>query len=167
MTMTTTAAPDGLLVRVGALYARIGSLLDRYLGPVAEVAARYWLGLIFFRSGLGRATDWSSQEFLFESIHPLPGIPPSVAAVVTTAGELVLPILLWLGLGQRLAALGLFAMTAVIQFIVAQTPEGIENHIGNLEHYAWMVGFLLLATRAPSVLTLDHWLCRRCAGSHS
>jgi putative oxidoreductase len=161
MTMTTIVPAGGLLARLGSLYGRLGTLLDRWLGPPVEVAARYWLGLIFFRSGFGRATDWSSQEFLFESIHPVPGIPASIAAVVTTAGELLLPILLWLGLGQRLAALGLFAMTAVIQFIVAQTPEGIENKIGNLEHYSWMLVLLLLATRKPSVLTLDHWLCRR------
>ena len=64
-------------------------------------------------------------------------------------------------IGQRVAALGLFVMSAVIQFVVAQTPQGIANNIGNLEHYAWMVGFLRLATRPPSVLTLDHWLCRR------
>lgn len=161
MTMTTTMPPGGLLARLGSLYARLGHFLDRYIAPVAEVAARFWLGLIFFQSGLLRVQHWSSQEFLFESIHPLPGIPASIAAVVTTAGELLLPILLGLGLGQRLAALGLFAMTAVIQFIVAQTPEGIENKIGNLEHYSWMLVLLLLATRKPSVLTLDNWLCRR------
>jgi putative oxidoreductase len=156
-----TIVPGGLFARLGGFYGRLGEFFDTYLGPPVEVAARLWIGLIFFRSGFGRATDWSSQEFLFESIHPLPGIPASIAAVVTTAGELLLPILLWLGLGQRLAALGLFAMTAVIQFIVAQTPEGIENKIGNPEHYAWMLILLLLATRKPSVLTLDHWLCRR------
>jgi putative oxidoreductase len=163
MTMTTTAPRGGLLARAGSLYARLGALLDTWLAPLAEAAARFWLGLIFFRSGLLRVESWSSQEFLFGSIHPVPGVPPALAAVVTTAGELVLPIMLWLGLGQRIAALGLFVMTAVIQFVVAQSPEGIENKIGNLEHYAWMVGFLLLATRAPSVLTLDRWLCRRMA----
>jgi len=160
MTTTTTVATRGLLARVGSLHAWLGSRLDTWLGPLAEVAARFWLGLIFFRSGLLRVESWSSQEFLFGSIHPVPGLPALPAAVITTAGELVLPVLLWLGLGQRLAALGLFAMTAVIQFVVAQTPEGIENKIGNLEHYAWMVGFLLLASRAPSVLALDHWLWR-------
>lgn len=164
MTMISTVPPGGLLGRVGALYGRLGSLLDRYLAPVAEVAARFWLGLIFFRSGMLRVESWSSQEFIFGNVTPLPGLPPAVAAVVTTAAELALPILLWLGLGQRIAALGLFVMTAVIQFVVAQTPEGIENKIANLEHYAWMVGFLLLATRAPSVLTLDFWLCRRAKG---
>jgi putative oxidoreductase len=164
MTVTTTVAPGGLLARVGSLYARLGTLLDRYVGPPAEVAARFWLGLIFLRSGLLRLESWSSQEFLFGNVTPVPGVPPMAAAVLTTAGELVLPILLWLGQGQRVAALGLCAMTAVIQFIVAETPEGIANNIGNLEHYAWMVGFLLLATRAPSVLTLDHWLCRRAKG---
>jgi putative oxidoreductase len=151
---------------VGSLYGSLGALLDRYFGPLAEAAARFWLGLIFFQSGLLRVQHWSSQEFIFESISPLPGVPANLAALVTTAAELVLPVLLWLGLGQRLAALGLFVMTAVIQFVVAQTPEGIENKIGNLEHYAWMVGFLLLATRRPSVLTADYWLCRG-ANKHS
>ena len=161
MTMTSTVPPGGLIARVGSLYGCLGHYLDRYLGPLAEAAGRVWLGLIFFRSGMLRLESWSSQEFLFSDISPVPGLPPMLAAVVTTAGELVLPVLLWLGLGQRIAALGLFVMTAVIQFVVAQTPQGIENNIGNLEHYAWMVGFLLLATRPPSVLTLDHWLCRR------
>ena len=159
-----TIVPSGLLARLGGFYGRLGDFLDTYLGPPVEVAARLWLGLIFFRSGFGRLQDWSSQEFLFDSIHPVPFLPANLAALLTTAGEVILPILLWLGLGQRLAALGLFAMTAVIQFVVAQTPEGIENKIGHLEHYAWMLGFLLLATRRPSVLTLDHWLCKRSAG---
>ena len=161
--MSDTAAPlsGGLLARAGALYARLGEALDRWAGPPVEVAARVWLGLIFFNAGLTRVNAWGSQGFLFESIHPVPFLPAAIAAVVTTAGELLLPILLWLGLAQRLAALGLFAMTAVIQFVVAQTPEGMENGIGHPEHYVWMLGFLLLAVRRPSVLTLDHWLCRR------
>jgi putative oxidoreductase len=160
---TLTTDQDGLLGRLGRLYGRLGQRLDLFLGPVAELAARAYLGWIFFKSGYGRVTDWGSQEFLFEQIHPVPGLPPLLSAVVTTAGELVLPIFLWLGLGQRLAALGLFFMTAVIQFIVAQTPEGMENKIGHAEHYAWMLGFLLLAVRRPSILTADYWLCRKAA----
>jgi putative oxidoreductase len=164
MTNTSTMpAERGMLARLGCLYAAFGNLLDRFLGPPVELAARAYLGWIFFWSGWGRLNDWSSQEFLFEQIHPVPGLPPLLSATLTTAGELVLPVLLWLGLGQRLAALGLFLMTAVIQFLVGQTPEGIENKIANAEHYIWMLGFLLLATRRPSVLTLDHWLCRRAA----
>ena len=165
MSASTVTSPRGaLLDRLGRLYATIGQLLDRVLGPPVEALARVYLGWIFFKAGWGRLNDWSSQEFLFDQIHPVPGLPASLAAVVTTAGELILPLFLWLGLGQRFAALGLFLMTAVIQFVVAQTPEGIENRIGHAEHYAWMLGFLLLATRRPSLLTLDHWLCRR-AGS--
>jgi putative oxidoreductase len=161
--MTITPARRSPLDRLGRAYAALGHLLDRYLGPPVEVAARVYLGLLFFKVGYARLADWSSQEFLFEQIHPVPGLPPLLSATLTTAGELVLPVLLWLGLGQRLAALGLFLMTAVIQFLVGQTPEGIENKIANAEHYIWMLGFLLLATRRPSVLTLDHWLCRRAA----
>ncbi len=158
---TLSSAGGSLFGRLGRLYGRLGQALDLFLGPVVEVAARAYLGWIFFLSGYGRATDWGSQEFLFEQIHPVPGLPPVLSAVVTTAGELVLPIFLWLGLGQRFAALGLFFMTAMIQFVVAQTPEGMENKIGNAQHYVWMLGFLLLATRRPSILTLDFWLCRK------
>lgn len=157
----TTPRRVGLPARLCRLYDHFGEALDRFLGPPVEVAARAYLGWIFFWSGWGRLTDWSSQAFLFEDIHPVPGLPPLLSAALTTAGELVLPLLLWLGLGQRLAALGLFLMTAVIQFVVAQTPQGLENRIGHPEHYAWMLGFLLLAVRRPSVLTLDHWLLRR------
>src|SRR5690606_18749975 len=127
MSASTVTSPRGaLLDRLGRLYATIGQLLDRVLGPPVEALARVYLGWIFFKAGWGRLNDWSSQEFLFDQIHPVPGLPASLAAVVTTAGELILPLFLWLGLGQRFAALGLFLMTAVIQFVVAQTPEGIE-----------------------------------------
>lgn len=160
MTQTAASPSNGLLARAGSLYGQLGSLLDRFLGPPVEVAARVWLGWIFFSAGLTRVNSWGSQGFLFDSIHPVPFLPAEVAKYVTTAGELVLPILLWLGLAQRFAALGLFVMAAVIQFIVAQTPEGQENGIGHAEHYVWMLGFLLLATRAPSIFTADYWLCR-------
>ena len=164
MSDTTAPLSGGLLARAGGLYARLGEALDRWAGPPVELAARVWLGLIFFKAGLTRVNAWDSQAFLFDSIHPVPFLPAEIAAVVTTAGELLLPVLLWLGLAQRLAALGLFAMTATIQFVVAQTPEGMENRIGHPEHYAWMLGFLLLAVRRPSILTLDHWLCGRQRG---
>lgn len=162
--MTMTPARRRALDRLCLAYDALGRRLDRYLGPPVELAARLYLGLLFFKVGYSRLTDWSSQEFLFEQIHPVPGLPPLLSATLTTAGELVLPVLLWLGLGQRFAALGLCLMTAVIQFVVGQTPQGIENKIANAQHYIWMLGFLLLATRRPSILTLDHWLARKVGG---
>lgn len=41
-------------------------------------------------------------------------------------GEHLLPVLILLGLGTRFAALGLLAMTAVIQFLVY--PEAYPTH---------------------------------------
>lgn len=43
---------------------------------------------------------------------------PSIAAHMATLAEHLLPVLLVLGLGSRLAALGLLAMTLVIQIFV-------------------------------------------------
>lgn len=56
--------------------------------------------------------------FLFENEYSGVPLPPDVAAVMATAAEHVLPILLLLGLFTRFAALGLVVMTAVIQLFV-------------------------------------------------
>jgi len=134
-----TTARTGLL----GLYFRLGDHFERWAGPIFLLGIRFWMARIFFISGYGRAKDWGSQSFLFESIHPVPGLPPMVSAYITTAGELILPALLMVGLFSRFAAAGLLVMAMVIQFVVANTPQGIENKIGNVQHYYWM--FLCLA----------------------
>lgn len=150
--------------RLGTLltaYDRALALAERWAGPAVDLAARLLLGKIFLDSGLARVANWSSQGFLFSRIHPVPGVPASLAAPLVTAAELVLPLLLFVGLAGRVSAAGLFVMTAVIQFVVAQTPAGIENGIGNSVHYLWLViaGYLIL--RGPGTLSLDHLLRRR------
>jgi hypothetical protein len=52
-------------------------------------------------------------------------------------------------------------MTAVIQFVSRKRRRASRTRSANPEHYLWMIGFLLLATRRPSVLTADFWVCRR------
>lgn len=138
-----------------AAHASIGMWLERAAEPIFNLLVRFWMARIFFDSGIIRISTWAKQPDLFENIHPVPGLPPQIAAALTTVGELVLPVLLLCGFVTRLPALGLLAMTMVIQFVAAQTPQGIENGIGNPQHYLWMLLLGYLVIRGGGPLSVD------------
>ena len=73
------------------------------------------------------------------------------AAVMATAGELILPVMLVLGLGTRVSALGLLIMTAVIQFVV------MPDHL----HYWWMLVLGFLLSEGGSRWSMDNLLFRK------
>src|SRR5690606_13493889 len=99
------------------------------------LALRIALAVPFYKSGL---TKWDGflqlsggAEFLFTSEFKLhiigqqyPYPFPLLMAHVAGVAEIVLPVLLVLGLFTRFAALGLLAMTVIIQITV---PEGWAN----------------------------------------
>ncbi|NDY90323.1 DoxX family protein [Ideonella livida] len=105
--------------------------------------------------GWPRLSD--SAVALFADEYRLPLLPPAVAAVLAATAEHVLPVLLLLGLGTRLAALGLLGMTAVIQLLVY--PGAYATH------GTWAAGLLWLMALGPGRLSLDHLLARRWAGT--
>jgi putative oxidoreductase len=146
---------------LAALYARgepLRHALEAYLQPLALLAARLWMATIFFDAGWSRVTNWGSQSFLFDQIHPVPFVPAALAAPLTTVGELSLAVLLALGLLGRLSAAGLLVMTMVIQWVVGATPQGMENGIAHPSHYLWMLVFALLIAVGPGKLSLDRLL---------
>jgi putative oxidoreductase len=60
----------------------------------------------------------------------VPLLSPEWAALSGTAGELVLPVLLALGLGGRFAALGLSVVNAVAVISLAEiAPAALQQHI--------------------------------------
>jgi hypothetical protein len=60
----------------------------------------------------------------------VPLLSPEVAAAAGTAGELVLPVLLALGLGGRFAALGLSVVNAVaVASLPEIAPAALQQHI--------------------------------------
>jgi putative oxidoreductase len=65
----------------------------------------------------------------------------------------VLPIFLLLGLATRLSALGLLGMTLVIQVFVY--PGAYATH------GTWAALLLLLISRGPGRVSLDHWVAGR------
>ena len=128
---------------------------------IAPLAARVALAVPFFKSGLTRWDGWfqltDATVFLFEEqfkLHIFGGeynMPvPDVSAFMVGMAEITLPFFLVLGLGTRLAALALLAMTGVIQLVV---PEGWANF-----HLPWAALALSIIAMGPGAISLDNIL---------
>lgn len=103
-------------------HARLIGLCES-LQPLAQLAARLFVAKVFFLSGLTKLRDWETTVALFSDEYHVPLLSPEVAAFAGTAGEIVLPVLLVLGLGGRFAALGLSAVNVVAVLSVPEMPE--------------------------------------------
>lgn len=149
--------PKNIVVPPLALVARIVDVLQ----PVFALALRLWIGLQFFKSGMTKISSWDNTLFLFRDEYRVPLLPPEVAAVVGTAGELVFPLFLWLGLFGRLSALGLSAVNvmAVVAYAHVLFMPGFEAAIG--QHYLWGMVLLTLLVYGPGSLSLDRVLVGR------
>ncbi len=150
------AGPMGLLRRL----VRPG-IIDNEFESIIALGIRLYIAQIFYRSGILRVNSWDSQEFMFTDIHPVPFLPPTIAAPVTTLAELCLAMAFAFGLLGRISGMGLLIMTLVIQLIVAQTPQGVENHIGNSVHYFWMLLCLMVAINGPGRMSIDRMIWER------
>lgn len=98
--------------------------------PLAALVARAYLAQVFFLSGLTKIRDWDTTLLLFTEEYRVPLLPPDLAAVLGTAGELVLPVLLLVGLAGRFAALGLSVVNVVAVLSLAEiAPAALQQHI--------------------------------------
>lgn len=134
------------------------------LQPLAALLARLYVAQVFFLSGLTKLRDWEITLALFTDEYQVPLLSPALAAVLGTAGELVLPVLLLLGLGGRFAALGLSVVNAVAVVSLAEiAPAALQQHI------LWGVLLAGLALYGPDRWSLDPrvwpWVLRRCGWS--
>lgn len=131
--------------------------LEGWPAGLVLLALRLWIGSIFFRSGLLKVENFASAQFLFAEVHPVPFLPPALAASLATGFELLCPILLALGLLTRLAALPLLAMALVIQFVVGAADPAFWQ----TEHYYWMLLLAVLVTKGAGALSLDALIAQR------
>ena len=95
-----------------ALWTSVTQTLD-LAQPLAALLARLYVAQVFFMSGLTKIRDWEITVSLFTDEYKVPYLSPELAALLGTAGELVLPVLLVFGLMGRFAALGLFVVNAI------------------------------------------------------
>ena len=77
------------------------------LSNVLDLGIRLYIAKVFFLSGLTKIRDWETTVTLFQEEYHVPLLPPELAAFMGTAGELVLPVFLVIGLATRIAAFGL------------------------------------------------------------
>ena len=125
--MTTPSTT--LINKVRNAWSPITRGLDA-LQPLAALLARLYVAKVFFMSGLTKLNDWGTTVALFTDEYKVPFLSPAVAAFMGTAGELVLPVLLVIGLAGRFSALGLFVVNVVAVISLSEiAPAALQAHI--------------------------------------
>lgn len=133
------------------------------------LASRVGVGMVFLVSAKTKVVEWSlwdaltfnltlgSSTFtLFEYEYAVPLLPYDIAAYMATYAESLLPLMLFVGLFTRFAALGLFGMTLVIQIFVYP--------VNWAEHLFWASALMLIMARGPGIFSIEHWLGKALAG---
>jgi putative oxidoreductase len=126
--------------------------LERFPMSLLQLLFRISIASVFWHSGLTKVASWQTTVVLFRDEYRVPLLPPEIAATLAASTELSMPALLVLGLFTRLATLPLIGMVCVIELFVY--PEDW------VEHLTWFSMLLLLLTRGPGPISLDHWLAR-------
>lgn len=149
-----TSPSNSLIDKVHTAWSPLTRLLDA-LQPVAALLARLYVAQVFFLSGLTKLRDWGTTVALFTDEYKVPFLSPAAAAALGTAGELVLPVLLVIGLAGRFSALGLFVVNAVAVISLSEiAPAAMQAHI------FWGTLLAALAIYGLGPWTLDRWLKR-------
>jgi len=149
----------------------------RWIAPsllaVAELVNRVWVALIFWHSGLNKlSANPYTLDYLFTTQHPVPPLPPALAADLAIFGETVFSALVIVGLFGRWSAGALFLVNLVAWYGVvngiAVDPSNWPN--GSLAmhlHYLYGVMLLYAAYRGPGWISVDglvQWLNTRRTG---
>ena len=147
--------PTGFVQRSLNLWDTLTGALDA-LQPLAALLARLYVAQVFFLSGLTKLRDWGTTVALFTDEYHVPLLSPPVAAALGTAGELVLPVLLVLGLGGRLSALGLLVVNFVAVISLSEiAPAAFQQHV------FWGSLLAALAIFGLGPWSFDRWLAPR------
>ena len=134
------------------------------IGTIASLALRFALGIPFFFSGL---TKWDgflqlspSTNFLFANQYKLnvfgtayPFPYPDLMAYAAGLGEVILPVLLFVGLATRFAAFGLLIMAGVIFLVFPHTWAS--------EQLPWAAMALALIAYGAGKISLDYLIAGR------
>lgn len=145
---------------ISRLFSGFANLLD-FLSPLFDLTIRLWVAKVFFDSGLTKIQSWSSTLSLFEYEYEVPLLPPEVAAILSTAAELTLPVLIAVGLASRLSSLALFVLNIVAVLSYSAFLFSVEGAGGLQQHMLWGVMLAMIAFHGPGKLSLDHLIARR------
>jgi putative oxidoreductase len=156
--MNTTISHPALLPRTAtSALNSVRSVLDRFPTSLLVLAFRLAVATVFFRSGMTKLASWDTTVALFDMEYMVPILPPVAGAYLATATEIGASLMLIFGIGTRFAAAALLGMTLVIQVFVY--PENWPDHLLWGSILAWLL------TRGAGVLSIDHVIGRRLAGT--
>ena len=152
MSSVSRPAKQGSLLRRAA---QVIGLLESLPYWVLGLAARVFPAAVFWQSGQTKIEGWhlsDSAIALFQDEYKLPLVDPTAAAYAAAFAEHFFPILLVLGLASRFAAFSLLIMTSIIEIFVY--PDAWPTH------GVWATCFLLVITRGPGLISLDHFIAK-------
>jgi len=132
-----------------------------FLSPLFDLVVRLWVAQVFFLSGLTKLQSWSGTLALFKYEYEVPVLPPAVAAVLGTAAELTLPILIAIGLATRLSSLALFLFNLVAVYAYGSFLFSAEGAAGLQQHILWGALLAMLVFHGPGKLSADYLISRR------
>ncbi|MFJ2983546.1 MULTISPECIES: DoxX family protein [unclassified Pseudomonas] len=151
------------------------SHVDRLGNWSADLPLRLFLAWEFFESGREKlnGSNWFGD---LQGSFPFPFnvLPPELNWQLSMWAELLLPLLLVLGLGTRLASAGLMVITVVAIAAVhwpmqwsslAELAQGYtitDRGFGNFKlPLIYLVALLPLLLKGAGRLSLDHWIRER------
>jgi putative oxidoreductase len=143
------------LNRPVALYVAAAHVLTT-LQPLLLLGFRLYVARVFFLSGLTKIQDWSITIALFTDEYHVPFLPPALAALMGTATELSMPILLALGLATRFGSFVLFFFNIIAVVSYAALPD-----VAVKDHILWGTMILVVLLFGPGKISLDHWIGRK------
>ena len=126
--------------------------LGRFPFSILQLGMRVGVGMVFFKAGSLKYNSFEFAVKLFEDEYRVPILAPEVAARLAMLNELTVPIFLFAGLATRIATLPLLGMILVIQMFVY--PNAWPDHV------LWGSALILILTRGPGALSLDHLIER-------
>jgi putative oxidoreductase len=150
-----TMTRDSIVDRLGAAYCAATRGIDK-LQPLLLLGFRLYVARVFFMSGLTKIHDWSITVALFTDEYHVPVLPPAAAALMGTATEISMPVLLALGLATRFGAFVLLFFNIIAVVSYASLPD-----VAVKDHYLWGVLILVVLVFGPGKISLDHWLEHR------
>jgi putative oxidoreductase len=153
---TSTASSAAPLTKPGQI-VRLLDALERIPYSALAIPLRLAVATVFWNSAMTKLADWNAALELFTDEYKVPLLPSLIAAYIAVSIELTTPVLLVSGLLTRVAALVLLGMTAFIEIFVY--PLAWPTHL------QWAAMLLVLLSRGPGVVSLDHLLRRRFAPS--
>lgn len=138
--------------------------------PIALLILRIYVASIFLRAGVQKLLNWDSTLMLFEYEYSVPLLSPNIAAILGTAAETILPLLLLFGLMTRWATLSLFIfnIVAVVSYSALSKGEwGLVTALdiipigivfptkGYEDHVVWGIMILTIFAFGAGKISLD------------